>query len=88
MKEKDSKIMRIVASIVFSITMFWWKISMRLIKHNKEKPMGIPYQRDPDNPCEFYEPNSRGRYNFDDCESDGHYLCKKCCHKEKEDEKC
>jgi len=49
--------------------------------------IGIPYQRDPESPCEAYEPFLQHRKEyFTDCESDGHYLCRKCCHLKKETE--
>ena len=35
-------------------------------------PLGEPGERDPDAPCEGYQPGIPGH---GDCESDGHYLC-------------
>lgn len=43
------------------------------------KPVGLPYNRDPENPCEFYEPRPRRVNTWADCQSDGHYLCATCC---------
>lgn len=48
---------------------------------------GIPYNRDPNAPCEAYEPFLQPRKEyFTDCETDGHYLCKKCCHRKVENQ--
>jgi len=47
--------------------------------YDGKKPVGIPAQRDPDSPCEYYSPKAwRGDWN--DCCGDGHYLCNECCH--------
>jgi hypothetical protein len=45
------------------------------------KPCGIPFNRDPENECNAYEPRKKKGGDWDDCESDGHYLCAECCHK-------
>jgi hypothetical protein len=42
--------------------------------------------RDPENRCHAYEPRPRELNDFRDCQGDGHYLCKECCHFVKEDE--
>lgn len=47
------------------------------------KPVGIPYNRDPDCPCDCYEPRPKKLGDFGDwgkCNSDGHYLCSGCAH--------
>jgi hypothetical protein len=57
----------------------------------EKKPVGIPGNRDPDYPCSGYEPvpielarqlsfNS-GNPFWQDCQTDGHYLCAECCHR-------
>lgn len=59
-----------------------WRKYMRSLKHTPH-PVGIPYERDPDARCEFYEPFRPApgqKWYFTDCETDGHYLCKKCIH--------
>lgn len=66
------------------IALFLWRIAVRLIEPQRGKVVGLPYNRDPEHPCEYYEPGPRGQYAFDDCETDGHYLCKKCIHRVKE----
>lgn len=63
------------------MALWLWRLALRLLKPTKEKPVGIPYQRDPDSPCDFYEPSKRGQWTFGDCETDGHYLCGNCCHR-------
>lgn len=45
------------------------------------KPVGVPGNRDPDNPCEHYAPRRLMPGEWNDCMSDGHYLCRECCHK-------
>lgn len=60
-------------------TMFFWRQYMKRIP--VPHPDGIPYERDPGAPCEFYEPlKTPHRWYFEDCETDGHYLCQKCIH--------
>ena len=43
--------------------------------------LGAPGVRDPDSPCESYDPSERKLGVFADCETDGHYLCEGCCHR-------
>lgn len=62
------------------LALFFWRQYMKRVP--VPHPDGIPYERDPQAPCEFYEPFKRkGRWYFDDCDTDGHYLCDKCIHK-------
>lgn len=48
------------------------------------KPVGVPGNRDPDHPCESYAPRPRQFGDWDDCLTDGHYLCRECCHRDTE----
>jgi hypothetical protein len=61
---------------------FFYRLYFRLNPNNAKNIIGVPYQRDPDAVCEAYEPflQPRKQY-FNDCETDGHYLCGKCCHR-------
>ncbi len=47
------------------------------------EPVGAPGIRDPEAPCDGFQPcgcaYSDGGYS--ECESDGHYMCKKCVHR-------
>lgn len=45
------------------------------------KPHGIPLNRDPENPCDHYEPRPWKLGDWRDCLTDGHYLCGECCHR-------
>jgi len=66
---------------------FWpWlcRFAYRQIGHAQPKAVGIPGQRDPESPCEFFAPRKPIGSDFTDCESDGHYLCKKCAHLNKD----
>lgn len=47
---------------------------------NRRKPVGVPGNRDPENPCHLYSPRKRIWNEWNDCAGDGHYLCLKCCH--------
>lgn len=47
---------------------------------SRRPPVGLPLMRDPDHRCNAYEPRPRQLGDWRDCESDGHYLCKECCH--------
>ncbi len=42
-------------------------------------PTGIPGHRDPDYPCNGYNPSARFRLDWR-CDGDGHYLCEGCAH--------
>lgn len=44
------------------------------------KPAGVPGNRDPSHPCDYYSPRPRLLSDFSDCQGDGHYLCRECCH--------
>lgn len=51
--------------------------------------MGVPYHRDPEFPCDVYEPGKRpdGKSVSWECNGDGHFLCsEKCIHYEPEEE--
>jgi len=52
----------------------------RYAKASSVKPVGIPGNRDPEHECIRYSPRKKLFGDWDDCESDGHYLCRKCCH--------
>lgn len=45
-------------------------------------PVGVPFNRDPDNVCRVYEPRKPGNGDWYECQGDGHYLCEECCHLE------
>jgi hypothetical protein len=47
----------------------------------EKKPVGIPGNRDPDIPCGSYEPIEWKTPAWNDCQTDGHYLCDECCHR-------
>jgi len=59
---------------------FWRKVAMPIDGKNK---IGLPRYRDPDNVCDYYEPRKPRLGDFQDCNGDGHYLCKVCCHLKK-----
>lgn len=50
-------------------TAFWW--------HPKYNCLGVEGIRDPDAPCERFYRGEPDRH-FQDCETDGHYLCQEC----------
>jgi hypothetical protein len=45
------------------------------------KPVGIPGHRDPENPCTAYAPRPARWNDWQDCHTDGHYLCRGCAHR-------
>lgn len=51
----------------------------RWVDSEGHKPVGIPGNRDPELPCTSYEPR---RVRLGDCMTDGHYLCRECCHRD------
>jgi hypothetical protein len=43
------------------------------------EPSGAPYIRDPEAPCNGYEPKQIfGDYPIPECQTDGHYMCEYC----------
>ena len=67
-----------MSKIYKMLFLFFWRLYAKRVPI--PRGTGIPYQRDPDAPCEFYEPLKRPYWYFRDCETDGHYLCRKCIH--------
>jgi hypothetical protein len=67
---------------------FWRWLALfayrRWARPGEPKPVGIPGNRDPDHPCPSYEPRPRRWNDFADCMTDGHYLCKECCHRDED----
>jgi hypothetical protein len=45
------------------------------------KPLGVPLHRDPLSPCPAYAPRPWKLGDWNDCETDGHHLCKRCAHR-------
>ncbi len=56
------------------------EIEVRLVQLRAGR-LGAPGVRDPDAPCEGYDPSERKLGVLADCETDGHYLCEGCCHR-------
>lgn len=50
------------------------------------RPLGIPGNRDPEHPCSSYEPRKLLPGDWNDCLTDGHFLCAECCHRAPEEE--
>lgn len=49
------------------------------------QPVGLPGHRDPESPCDYYTPRPRHPLDWSErCEGDGHYLCKRCAHLQRE----
>ena len=64
---------------------FWlWvmKFAYRRVATWTKEPPGIPFRRDPEYPCDGYEPRQSKLNDWGNCQTDGHYLCFKCCHRE------
>jgi len=49
----------------------------RATKPARRPPVGLPLMRDPNFPCNVFEPGPRGGFR---CFGDGHYLCHECAH--------
>ncbi len=64
---------------------FWRRLALfawrRWARAETHKPVGVPGNRDPESPCEAYSPRARKAGDWGACETDGHYLCQKCCHR-------
>ena len=68
--------------ITLFLATFFYRWFMRM---NDQKPfVGQPALRDPDNPCEAFQPGKP--IGFAECETDGHYLCWTCKHSAKRKE--
>ena len=70
---------------------FWKAVALFAYRRwaipGEKKPVGIPGNRDPENPCSAYEPIPRHKEPaWDDCQTDGHYLCAECCHRAPKEE--
>ena len=63
----------------------WMRIACfafrRAVKANGQEPDGIPFRRSKEAFCNGYEPRKKCPQDWDDCMTDGHYLCYKCCHR-------
>lgn len=62
---------------------FWKRVALFAWRRwvvGQREPTGVPGRRDPEYPCESYEPRTRLRSDRGSCEGDGHYLCPGCCH--------
>lgn len=70
-----------LSKIILKLIIFLYRFLVNNLKRIEVKPIGLPLQRDPDAPCEYYEPHRKGTYDFQYCETDGHYLCQKCGHR-------
>lgn len=69
----------------FSHRFWFWILQLawrRVAPPMKQKPVGLPLYRDPFSPCEAYEPRPVKPGDFTDCQTDGHYLCRQCCHRD------
>ena len=64
---------------------FWMRIACfafkRAVKANGQEPDGIPFRRSREAFCDGYEPRKKLPGDWDDCMTDGHYLCYQCCHR-------
>jgi len=58
----------------------------KLAKPVENMPVGIPGNRDPDNPCYSFAPRPRFPDDWGDCDTDGHYMCDGCVHRKKCDD--
>lgn len=76
---------RIVYWLAWRITLFAWRRFADATPKSR-MPTGVPFNRDPKSPCSLYEPRDRQPGDYGDCEGDGHYLCRECCHLLRTDE--
>ncbi len=64
---------------------FWKVIALFAYRRwaipSEKKPVGVPGNRDPESPCTAYEPLEWRAPTWNDCQTDGHYLCAECCHR-------
>lgn len=74
----------LLSKIMLKMIISIYRFLVKNLKQISVNPVGLPLQRDPEYPCEYYEPTKRGSYDFQYCETDGHYLCEKCGHKKQE----
>lgn len=62
----------------------WWiRYGMnKLVEEAHGEPDGIPLRRSAEYPCNAFEPRKRRMADWHDCQTDGHYLCTACCHRD------
>jgi hypothetical protein len=63
---------------------FWTKVFWLAYRHLIEKGIaatGVPGVRDIEFRCDAFDPRPARFDPNPTCETDGHYLCDKCCHK-------
>ncbi len=53
----------------------------RWARAEKRMPTGVPGNRDPEHPCEAYDPRPWLQDDWNTCMTDGHYLCRGCAHR-------
>ena len=70
-----------IADVYHAIARWAYLNYARHAKASGVKPVGVPGNRDPENPCPAFEPRKRRIGDWPDCEADGHYLCAQCCHR-------
>lgn len=72
------------------IWLFICRFAFRRVMAGKDRqfiPVGLPYMRDPDSPCEHFTPSRKFPGWIHPCRGDGHYLCKECRYFEPEEER-
>lgn len=71
--------------VTIEIPLFWsWLFRLayrRMAKGQSVKPVGIPGNRDPSAPCTAFDPRPWLQNDWNDCQTDGHYLCDECAHR-------
>lgn len=83
---RDEPIIRIVRERSWrAIATFAYRRWCRAAGPERRPPVGVPGNRDPDNPCDGYAPRPWMPGDYKDCQTDGHYLCRLCCHREESD---
>lgn len=60
-----------------AVAKFAYRRYIRRSEDNGVRPVGIPGNRDPQNPCTAFVPSRASGFRRD-CEGDGHYLCREC----------
>lgn len=74
--------------LVVDSTDIWLRVARffyrKACKPMRIEPDGVPGRRSAEAPCSGYEPRKKQMGDWDDCETDGHYLCLGCCHREQD----
>lgn len=67
-------------------TLYVCPLPTLVLKFELGSLVGKPGLRDPEFPCQGYDPEGTRFFGYRECETDGHYLCQDCANRRIPDE--